>query len=573
MAAVETVPASAVPAAVLGTGGTNGNDPSSAPLSSIALTSSPLSSIPLSSIPLSSIALGTGGGSTAMAAAANALDDIPLSELTITYPPGCTGTACTGWPGVLAATDLSELPLQSVTFGEVLTNGVASARFDSLGMDVGDLGLSGSPLSSVPLSSIPLSSIPLSSIPLPGTPSTSGSAPGETDILATWCTTLSSLGESCSSLGIDPTNPSTASSVTLLTLALAGAPLSSIPLSSIPLSSIPLSSIPLSSIPLSSISLTAIPLGSIPLSSIPLSSIPLGSVGLSSITNLATVVDCAGAFDCTGQTIGAAAAQGALLPGATLGLFVSSLADPGGTPGYEATTLADILVGDDMTAAGYPDLTLGDLLLSLVPPQSYPWQTVDLAGVPLAQYESAGGNDRFTVPLQVSGGDAAVQLTITLPPTFAYVAGSATIDGSATSAPEAASSLTWSVPMSEGAHIFSFEANAGILLGPAAMSVTASTASSSSTVSTTVTVTDGEEPDATLATATPLVPNTLNLGFMTEATDLNDWSVTVSQGQELALALTNLPAQYDLELFSPAQPQLQGRRLSYCRPSTTSCPG
>ena len=304
--------------------------------------------------------------------------------------------------------------------------------------------------------------------------------------------------------------------------------------------------------------MTAIPLGSIPLSSIPLSSIPLGSVGLSSITNLATVVDCAGAFDCTGQTIGAAAAQGALLPGATLGLFVSSLADPGGTPGYEATTLADILVGDDMTAAGYPDLTLGDLLLSLVPPQSYPWQTVDLAGVPLAQYESAGGNDRFTVPLQVSGGDAAVQLTITLPPTFAYVAGSATIDGSATSAPEAASSLTWSVPMSEGAHIFSFEANAGILLGPAAMSVTASTASSSSTVSTTVTVTDGEEPDATLATATPLVPNTLNLGFMTEATDLNDWSVTVSQGQELALALTNLPAQYDLELFSPAQPQLQG---------------
>ena len=75
---------------------------------------------------------------------------------------------------------------------------------------------------------------------------------------------------------------------------------------------------------------------------------------------------------------------------------------------------------------------------------------------------------------------------------------------------------------------------------------------------------DGEEPDSTLATATPLAPNTLNIGFMTSATDVNDWSVAVNQGQELALALTNLPAQYDLELFAPLQQQLQGApRSSY----------
>ena len=583
VAAVETVPAGAVPVTALGSGGQSGGDPSSAPLSSIALTSSalssvplssiplssiPLSSIPLSSIPLSSIALGAGASGTAVATAANALNDVPLSELTISYPPGCTGGSCTDWPGVLAGTDLSGLPLQSVTLGQVLSNSVAAGRFDSAGMDVGDLGLSGSPLSSLPLSSIPLSSIPLSSIPLPGTPTTSGSGPNETDVLTTWCTTLSNLGESCSSLGIDPSNPSTASSVTLLTLALAGTPLSSIPLSSIPLSSIPLSSIPLSSIPLSSVPLSSIPLSSIPLSSIPLSSIPLSSVPLSSIADLATIVDCSGAFDCAGQTLGAAATDGALQPAATLGQLASGLTDPSGAPGYEATTLADILVGDDTSAAGYPDLTLGDLLLSLLPPQSYPWQTVDLAGVPLAQNESAGGNDWFTVPLQVSGGAATVNLTITLPPTFAYVTGSATVDGSApsaptptptpTPAPAPVSPLTWSLSLDEGAHTFSFEANAGIFLGPATMSATASTGSSSSTVSTTVTVTDGEEPDATVATATPLAPNTLNFGFMTSATDLNDWSVTVSQGQELALALTNLPAQYDLELFSPAQPQLQG---------------
>ncbi|HTT89803.1 MAG TPA: hypothetical protein VMF65_09630 [Acidimicrobiales bacterium] len=270
------------------------------------------------------------------------------------------------------------------------------------------------------------------------------------------------------------------------------------------------------------------------------------------------MVNCSGTFDCNGQTLGAAATATALEAGATLGDVGSGLASPSGTAGYEDTTLADVLVGDDTGVPDYPDLTLGDLLISLVPPQSYPWQSVDLAGVPLAQDESAGGSDQYTVPLQVSGGDANVQLTISLPPTFAYVAGSATIDGSPAPAPTAMSPLTWSVSLTEGPHTFAFKANAGIYLGPATTSVTASTGSSSSTGSATVTVTDGDEPDATLATATPLAPDTLDLGFMTSATDINDWSVTVSQGQELALALTNLPAQYDLELFSPAQQQLQG---------------
>ena len=588
VAAVETVPDDAIPISVIAntqsTGtGSSGTDPSSAPLSSISLSSSPLGSIPLSSIPLSVMAMGTNSPDAAIAAAANALSNVALSEVTITYPPGCSGTTCSGWTGVLAGTSLSGLPLQSLSLGQVVGNAVAAGRFGSTGMDLDALGLSSSPLSSVPLSSVPLASVPLSALPLPGTPSTSGSPPSETDVLTTWCATLSNLSTNCDSLGIDPATPSTASTVTLLTLALAGAPLSSIPLSSIPLGSIPLSSIPLSSIPLSSIPLSSSPLASIPLSTIPLSSGPLGSIPLSSIGDLATVVNCAGAFACSGQTLGAAATNGALVPAVTLGQLVSALTDPSGVAGYQTSTLRDILVGDDTTVPGYPDLTLGDLLFSLVSPQSYPWQTGDLAGAPLAQHESAGGSDRFTVPLQITGGNATVELTVTLPPTFAYVAGSSTLDGAPTpepattepaatepaatepavpepAAPEPAAmaQLTWSLPLNEGAHTFSFAANAGIYLGPAITSVTASTGSSSSTASTTVTVTDGEEPDSTLATATPLAPNTLNLGFMTSAMDINDWSVTVNQGQELALALTNLPAQYDLELFSPAQQQLQG---------------
>lgn len=251
----------------------------------------------------------------------------------------------------------------------------------------------------------------------------------------------------------------------------------------------------------------------------------------------------------------------------TLGQLVDALVNPSGTPGYEDTTLAQILIGDNTSAAGYPDLTLGDLILSLVPPQSYPWQDVDLADVPLAQDESAGGQEQYTVPLQVAGAAATVQVTVTLPPTFAYAPGTAKIDGSSAPAPTETSPLTWLLPLSEGAHTLTFVANAGIDLGPATASVTASIATPSAsavasdagpTASTTVSVFDGEEPDNPPNSATPLAPNTLNLGFMTSATDVNDWSITVSQGQELSLALTNLPAQYDLELFAPAQQQLQG---------------
>ena len=50
----------------------------------------------------------------------------------------------------------------------------------------------------------------------------------------------------------------------------------------------------------------------------------------------------------------------------------------------------------------------------------------------------------------------------------------------------------------------------------------------------------------------------LNIGYLTSPGDLNDWPVTVSQDDELSLALTNLPATYDLELFGPTAQQLQG---------------
>ncbi len=216
------------------------------------LSDSPLGSIPLGSIPLGSIPLGS-----------IPLGSIPLGSI----PVDVEG----GWASILEDTVLEDIPLQNVTFGEVVALDPPAPGFAAI--ELGQLDLSATPLGSIPLGSIAYATLPLGSIPL-------GSITG-----LDWCADiiLPSLAEpkpTCGPNGdIDPTSDDT----TLLALSLHGVPLGSIPLGSIPLGSIPLGSIPLGSIPLGSIDLAASPLGSIPLGSIPLGSIPLGSIPLGSI--------------------------------------------------------------------------------------------------------------------------------------------------------------------------------------------------------------------------------------------------------------------------------------------------
>ncbi len=153
MNAIQSVPASALPtSSVDGSGGSDSGDAASIPLHSIPLHSiglaaSPLHSIPLHSIPLHSIAVP--GSDSAIAGAQAALSSTLLSDLSVTYPDGCTGTACTGWAGVLAGSAYAGLPLESVTLADVLSDPIADANFETL--NLGDLDVSSSPLGSIPL--------------------------------------------------------------------------------------------------------------------------------------------------------------------------------------------------------------------------------------------------------------------------------------------------------------------------------------------------------------------------------------------------------------------------------------
>jgi hypothetical protein len=235
---------------------------------------------------------------------------------------------------------------------------------------------------------------------------------------------------------------------------------------------------------------------------------------------------------------------------------------------YNGLTLAQLLEELNTSAPGFPSVTLDDLLLSTVPPASYPWQSFNLSDLPLAAHEpaGAGGTTTYKATFTVAS-PSTQQISAQLPPTFAYVPGTTSVDGAVapdpTVGPSNQATLTWAVPLTEGTHVLQFEANAGIGLGPADTTLLVNGQPSSTT---SVEVVDGEDPAVSspatalvlTAGAPPFTSGNLNIGYLTSPGDVNDWSVQVAQGEELSIALTNLPATYDLELFGPAPQQLQG---------------
>ena len=143
-----------------------------------------------------------------------------LSAMPITYPAGCSGSACTGWAGVLAGTPYATDPLQSVSLADVLSNPTALARFNSV--TLGDLNLSGTALGSLPLIAVELAGVDLTAISITGS---TGTAKGN---LKAWCNQLKTLGYTCvSQFKITPTQPSSDKNVDLLALSLAGVPVDS----------------------------------------------------------------------------------------------------------------------------------------------------------------------------------------------------------------------------------------------------------------------------------------------------------------------------------------------------------
>ena len=520
----------------------------SIPLHSIAVDSTPLHSIPLHSIPLHSIPLASiplhsiGGLSTVVDC--TKVDCSPTTTATLSDAEAAGAilpTAMLGDIENLDAAALSAVPLHSIN--------MATSPLHSIPLH--SIDVNSSPLHSIPLHSIPLHSIPLASIPLHSIGNLSA---------VVNCAQVDCSPTTTATLGDAETAGAISLSATLGDLEQVDAGV-------------------LATYPLHSINMTTSPLHSIP---------------LHSIDNLNGVVDCT-KVDCSATssaTLGDAAAAGALLPTSTLadlGLFLSAtLGDisPGfgptsptlaDLPGFLGTTLGELMAGINPNSPDFPTLTLADLLTGIAPPTSYPWDKVSLSSLPLAQ-AATQVPETYTAEVAVPGQLTTIATaTLTIPPSFTWVPGSLTIDGATCtvnpcSPASGSNTLTINVPSARGLHVFVFKALPGTSTGIVHASVRAVSGSHSSTATADVSVIDSREPDNTPAKASPLLTGTLNLSRISSVGDVDFWSIHVNQGDELALNLSNLPANYDLALFSPDSIKIQGSPDQMLDPVTDTQP-
>jgi hypothetical protein len=382
----------------------------SAPLRSVPLRSVPLRSVPLRSVPLRSVPLRS----------------VPLASVLLSQVP-LTGTS---WEQLLAGTPLANSPLESVTLDQAL------AALDAIGSNaptMDQVDLSQTPLRDISVASIFLGSSGIGSLPIPGT-TTSTLPTTTTATYNNWCDWITSLGYDCASLGLTASSP-------VLSADLAGVPLRSVPLRSVPLRSVPTDA-PLRSVPLRSVDWqdsalggillsdiawlnddgTPTAFGSIPISSIPSSS-PLAAAVQTGSGSLPTgvVQPCDPTSSTCPQTLADAIARGQIVPGATLSLIASVLTAP--------WTLADLgtvgstTVGDLANDLRTDSITLGDILLALMPPDAVPWESLPLDGLDMTRYQPSPSAAQFTASLDLtgSGGSAAGNIWLQLPAGFRYV--------------------------------------------------------------------------------------------------------------------------------------------------------
>ncbi len=520
-------------------------------LASIGLASIGLASIGLASIPLETAGLASIG-----------LASILVSDTPLLLPGG--------WEAFLAGTIYEGVPLQTLTLADILA---LYSQYPHLpDITLAQLDISSTGLASIGLASILLHDVGLASIPLP---CASDSSTCE-DSVDAWCELLGP--EICSLILSNP-------NFSLLSLDFIDAEKPLIPLGDIPLDETAGS--------LQTAGLASIGLASIQLQNTGLASIGLASIGLASIQALNGLIDCSTAgVDCSEtstQTLGDAVALGALWPSCT---------------GAASTDLQGCL-WNLLELANYGLLdgySLADLLLAFLAPGDLPWETLDLENSLLQNIADPQEPPfYYTVALTVEGGvAAAIDVFLELPAGFAFAANlplgandprckpspcaaslleaPATFDGSPVAETSGGlSDLTFRLEdVQPGDHELRIAVRAGLVLGPA-------TASASAAVPTP----DGDGPSAGPVTATVTVVEAtqvaapavisfsdldgIQLSHISHGSDIDLYRLDLPAactgastvgclpaGAFARILLSNLPADYDLTLFSPARESLRG---------------
>jgi Ca2+-binding RTX toxin-like protein len=247
----------------------------------------------------------------------------------------------------LASTPVGAIPVGAITLGDLDTTGIA-------GTPVGAIDISETPVGAIEIRELPVGAIPLSSIDLASIP-------------------VGAIGPEQVTVNAAPVGAIQLGSIDVSVSPVGAIPVGAIDITEATLASIPVGAIELGSIPVGAIQVSTLPVGTVLLSSIDLTTSAVGTIPLAAFepADLSTFVDC-GLIDCDGEaTLADAAAAGALLETATVGVFEGRdtgvrISDLVGLNGFGASDLrsqvdslgaielVDFLTFDDMTLADLP---------------------------------------------------------------------------------------------------------------------------------------------------------------------------------------------------------------------------
>ena len=411
-----TIPAANIPGAVSETSALFDTSLRSNPLRAFPLTAAPLRAFPLRAFPLRAFPLRAFFTAAAPLRAfplrafplrAFPLDTVLLSDLVLLTDGG--------WEQVLAGTPLAGVPLQALTMSDVqslldpnlvppLDPPLTQAKYDQIAnIDFADLNLEGTPLRAFPTVAFLLWSVPLRAFPLRAFDGSN----------IDWCTQYADF---CANLG-QTSSAQFGDDVTLASLALAGESLDDLDLTASPLGTFFQTAGSLQSFPL-----RAFPLRAFDILSSPLRAFPLRAFPLRAFTGPDAIFDCskiipAGAT-CDQATVTAA------ISNLALGDVVDKLLD------VDLAKLIALVASDAALAAAFDEYGLSDLLVGLIPPESVPWESIDL-NVAGLQNAASPLVDPFVyqADITLSAAAATTSLQVVLPEGFVYVPKGSTLNG------------------------------------------------------------------------------------------------------------------------------------------------
>jgi len=504
------------------------------PINGLPINGLPINGLPINGLPINGLPI-NGLPINGLPINGLPINGLPINGLPLTTPGG--------WQALLANTSLAGLPLQTITLQQVL------ALTPAPEIKLGDLDLSASALGKVTIGALALGATPINGL---------GLSADDLASLVAWCKSVDTTNSGgCTDAAIG--------NQSLFALSLSGAPINGLPINGLPINGLPINGLPINGLPINGLDLSASPINGLPINGLTLAGTPINGLSLADIvaahapdgsaspfgaihiSDLAdqSHIDCT-KVDCTTATLADAAAANAL-GSATLADLGSAALGPltvGDLHYYD-----DLTIGDLLPSLVGTNATLGDVIALLIDRADVPWET--LSPRLLSVFDPQRPELQLTAAVSLGGGGnvpATVQLT--LPDGFDLVPGSATVGETPLPDPTIkGDTATFETALpADVTDTLHFSAYSGTDVGPAQATITVASGAVSQSATASFTVKDSFE-SREVPTITPDVA--VQQSAIASSGDVDYYRIPMPPaGTRLTVHLTNLPADYDLALYS-----------------------